>query len=372
MRKLNKIKKSEKRINRFLKVKFMVLAVALVVISGGSVLMAWTEDIANGIEYTFNKVGIGTDVPSESLEIENGNIKVQNGSISAFRDDNGIDRGLCLDASLSKDKGLITTSNRETGFSVRLGSDTSGTVFSIDPTGEIDVDGITKILSKTSFTNSILEVLGDDDGTYRGLRLEYSRSMNQGLISTPNTSTGFAIRIGPQTAGMAMKIDTNKNTEFFGDLKVTGIINSSSTITAANYSCSSDERYKKNINPLEGALQKIKALNGVSYNWKKEEFKNKGFNDKTDIGFLAQNVETVLPELVYTDKKGYKSVNYQKVTAVLVEAVKELDNQYGNKITALEKENTQLKERLASLEKVNDRIAALEKALEQKSLVSMK
>jgi hypothetical protein len=81
----------------------------------------------------------------------------------------------------------------------------------------------------------------------------------------------------------------------------------------------SDERLKKNIEPLKSSLDKLIKLKGVSYEWQAEETHGKGRN----IGLLAQNVESVLPELVLTDSKGYKSLSYGKIVPVLVEAIKE-------------------------------------------------
>lgn len=81
----------------------------------------------------------------------------------------------------------------------------------------------------------------------------------------------------------------------------------------------SDRRFKKNIEPLQTALDKILHLKGVSYEWKEKSGVGKG----RDIGFIAQDVESVLPELVHTDNNGYKSVAYDKITPVLVEAIKE-------------------------------------------------
>ncbi|MFH0975657.1 MAG: hypothetical protein V1874_07720 [Spirochaetota bacterium] len=56
-------------------------------------------------------------------------------------------------------------------------------------------------------------------------------------------------------------------------------------------------------------------------------------------------MEKVIPELVYTDSKGYKTMSYDRLTAVLVEAVKELKAQSDAKISALSKENAELKQR---------------------------
>jgi len=96
----------------------------------------------------------------------------------------------------------------------------------------------------------------------------------------------------------------------------------------------SDIRWKKNIDPIEGSLEKVKQLQGVHYDWKDE---NK--DQSRQIGFIAQDVEKIFPELVKTDEKGYKSMNYSKVVTVLVESVKELDD-----------ENRELEDRIVRLE----------------------
>jgi len=90
----------------------------------------------------------------------------------------------------------------------------------------------------------------------------------------------------------------------------------------------SDERLKENVATLTGTLDKVKQLRGVSHTWKDTEQKG----TDTNIGMIAQEVETVYPELVGdgglpNDNEGnapYKSVNYAHLTSVLVEAVKEL------------------------------------------------
>jgi hypothetical protein len=78
----------------------------------------------------------------------------------------------------------------------------------------------------------------------------------------------------------------------------------------------SDQRHKQNIHTLGGSLAKIAQLRGVHFNWKDNP-------EDQQIGLVAQEVEKVFPELVSTDSEGYKSIAYGKLTAVLLEAVKE-------------------------------------------------
>ena len=90
----------------------------------------------------------------------------------------------------------------------------------------------------------------------------------------------------------------------------------------------SDARLKKNVQTLNGALDKVLKLRGVTYYWKnREEMGADSAYARTDtkkhIGVIAQEIEKVLPELVNTDDNGYKSVEYANITPLLIEAIKE-------------------------------------------------
>ena len=123
---------------------------------------------------------------------------------------------------------------------------------------------------------------------------------------------------GQTVYGLSIKGSTIN--ELDGDLTLNGQLTESS-----------DERLKENIKPIEGALEKTLALTGVSYDRIK--------NGAHEIGFIAQEVEKVVPEVVATNEDGYKSVSYARVTALHTQAIKEL----------LEKLNT-LEERVSKLE----------------------
>jgi len=85
----------------------------------------------------------------------------------------------------------------------------------------------------------------------------------------------------------------------------------------------SDINYKTNINPISNVLEDILTLNGVYFDWNKDTYKKSIGQNKRQIGVIAQDVEKVYPEIVYKGKDGYKSVDYTKLTAVLIEATKE-------------------------------------------------
>jgi hypothetical protein len=87
----------------------------------------------------------------------------------------------------------------------------------------------------------------------------------------------------------------------------------------------SDARYKTDINTIENGLAVVKQLRGTTYEFNTEEqFEGHDFDKGLQSGFIAQEMEKVLPHAVFTDDKGYKSVNYTAVVPYLIEAVKEL------------------------------------------------
>jgi hypothetical protein len=82
----------------------------------------------------------------------------------------------------------------------------------------------------------------------------------------------------------------------------------------------SDISLKENILPLENSLDKVMKLNGVSFN-------KKATPNMQEIGFIAQEVEAIIPDLVTETGEGIKTVSYSRVTAVLVETIKEQQTQ---------------------------------------------
>jgi hypothetical protein len=125
--------------------------------------------------------------------------------------------------------------------------------------------------------------------------------------------------------------------------------------TNTSWEMESDGRLKQQIKPLKNALQKVSQLNGVTYKWNQDGLihltrgidttvyaspdateeenrkaraaaRQQAFEllDRQEVGLIAQDVEKVLPQLVHTGEAGYKSIRYDLVTALLVEAIKEL------------------------------------------------
>jgi len=99
---------------------------------------------------------------------------------------------------------------------------------------------------------------------------------------------------------------------------------SSGAVTASSFDSSSDVRFKKDIGAIDDPLEIINKLNGVKYKWKSDEFPGRNFDNSTQLGFIAQEVEKVLPDIVGTDGDGWKSIKYTQVIAVLVEGMKKM------------------------------------------------
>jgi hypothetical protein len=98
-----------------------------------------------------------------------------------------------------------------------------------------------------------------------------------------------------------------------------------STVFSVNpLNTSSDERLKKNIQSINGGLQKIMDMKPVSYQWKNEKI-----DTKTHLGFLAQDLEKVVPEVVSVpqsdsrNEQEFYGVSYSEIIPVLVKAVQE-------------------------------------------------
>ena len=154
----------------------------------------------------------------------------------------------------------------------------------------------------------------------------------------------------------------------------------SGTIRGYGITDASDIRWKQNITNLTNSLDIINKLQGVNYYWNTEKYPNMSFDKTKQIGFIAQDVEKVIPELVKTDSDGYKSLAYDKMTAVLAEgmkeqqkiienqnnSIKELKYEKDSEIEKLQEENTQLK---SQLNETNSKTLQLE---QENDLVKLK
>ena len=185
-----------------------------------------------------------------------------------------------------------------------------------------------------------------------GMNITYDGGVNELHIGGKNNSNVYGphVRIrrneflhnstSHSVVSIGGPLDTDYTLRVYGNLRTNGIDELS------------DERWKKDVVKIEDALQKVLAMKGVYYNWKTEDFPENKFSDKHQVGFIAQELEKILPEVVSTDSKGYKSVMYGHVVALLVEAIKDLESQLVQKTTSLEEKTKEIDEIKASLEEI--------------------
>jgi hypothetical protein len=99
----------------------------------------------------------------------------------------------------------------------------------------------------------------------------------------------------------------------------TGLIRATNDVIAYY---GSDERLKENIQSITGSLDILKQINGYYFDWK--EMPGIHENEGHDIGVIAQEINSVLPEIVTTRENGYMAVKYEKLVALLIQTNKEL------------------------------------------------
>ena len=156
-------------------------------------------------------------------------------------------------------------------------------------------------------------------------------------IGYPSANT-VDLSVSNQNATGNLIFNTN-NTERFR-INASGLVGIGTTnptvrlqvngdIIANSIAGSSDIRYKSNIRPVVNALDKVKSLRGVYFNWDQKAFPEKEFGTQDELGFIAQEVEKIVPEIVTKDKskEEFRSVKYDKLVALLVEAIKEQQQQ---------------------------------------------
>ena len=157
--------------------------------------------------------------------------------------------------------------------------------------------------------------------------IDISSNTNLGVTDTTG-QTGINMSLtGDNISGVVSGLGTSDDVQFdsFGvgtaASGTTGEIRATGDITAYY---SSDERLKENFNTLDGALDKVMEMNGYTFDWK-EGIEDIVSHTGHDIGVKAQEVQAMYPELVHERDNGYLAVDYIKLTAVLLQAVKELN-----------------------------------------------
>lgn len=194
--------------------------------------------------------------------------------------------------------------------------------------GNVTNESKATMFSNPTFTGTVAGVTKTHVGLSAVENTALSTWAGSSNITTVGTLTG-----GSASASF-VGLGTSANAQF-GSLGVgtagsgtTGEIRATNNITGYY---TSDRALKENIRNITGALDKVKALNGVMFDWKQSYIDERGGEDgyfvrKADTGVIAQEVEAVLPEVVGTRENGTKAVAYEKLAGLLIESIKELDS----------------------------------------------
>lgn len=207
------------------------------------------------------------------------------------------------EANLTFDGGTLGVSGSiDVLGQINLGEETIIREFDATDTGIVNLVG---------GTNHGTVIEGDADGhVVIGLRND------DGTDSFSIVSGDGGVYYGSGYNKLAFQVSGSGNTMIGKNLWVSGSIQAEGDIIAFS---SSDIRFKNNITPIESPIEKIKAIGGYEFDWNDLQGTHKGH----DVGVIAQEIEKVLPEVVHTRPDSYKAVRYEKIVALLIEAIKE-------------------------------------------------
>jgi len=157
-------------------------------------------------------------------------------------------------------------------------------------------------------------------------------NLRMAILADGNVGIGVSSPNAKLQVGDSCKINTSLGvgTDASG---TTGEIRATNNVTAYY---SSDIALKENISPIGNALDKLSQISGVEFDWTKDYIDDHGGEDgyfvrKHDVGVIAQEIKKVLPEVVAEREDGTLAVRYEKIIALLIEAVKELKGKLGEK-----------------------------------------
>ena len=288
------------------------------------------------IRMTGGNVGVGTDSPTQKLDVRGGSGSgTHTHAIFTGTNSRGLEIRTRSDTAGGQHSGTAELNAADTegsggdlafssGGTIRMFMDGSGQfgIGTTAPSEKLDVRGDSRIDGQliSNHTNNGDAFIVQKNGTTVG-KLKVRNASSAAIYFTTDADQYISANNGSNYMEFFTNNTENMRLTSTGDLHVEDDVIAFSTTV-------SDEKLKDNVVTIESALDKVMSLRGVEYIW------NKGSKEgQKDLGVIAQEVEKVLPEIVkekemaLIDGKTYKTVDYEKLTAVLIEAVKEQQEQ---------------------------------------------
>jgi hypothetical protein len=320
---------------------------------------------ANGerisVDGSTGNIGIGTTAPSQRLEVSNGAI------IASGFANRAANTGKALEIGMDGTRTILQSYDRTASSLIPAYFAASSYEFS---QGSVGI-GMAPTQSILSVGGGTLVAGPWNGGHAQGAYLEWNKDGSGGRTYLLNQRGGGS---GGTIFG---EIDTgNTVTEhmritFSGNVGINDSSPSYRLQVGGNIECSnlfetSDARYKTNVRTIDGALETILRLRGVSFDWRRTEFPEKDFSKERQIGFIAQEVRDILPSVISEDSEGYLSLQYDAIIPMLAEAVKELHQKHEAAMKAKDAEIAALKRQLAAQAERDRAIEARLSRLEQR------
>jgi hypothetical protein len=205
-------------------------------------------------------------------------------------------------------------------------------------------------LGAPDFPLSFSQALGDKISLWSNSSTSYGFGIQSGLlqIHTDVSYADIAFGYGSSTAFTETMRITGTGTVGIGTTTPNHMLDVNGYIQCWQVVETSDSRFKRDITPIQNALQRVTHLNGYNYYWK-----NMQLDSSLQAGVIAQEVQLLFPELVNEDDQGMLSVNYSGLIAVLIESIKDQQHR-------LEHQHEQMQSQQRQIEKQQDQIDMLE------------
>jgi hypothetical protein len=331
----------------------------------------WTKN-GSDTYYTAGRVGIGTSSPTERLHVSSSGAlftNLESTSTSGLNPNyirfisGGLSRGYvgiegengtglinggqyAISLSTQYTNNLVLGTNATPRLTI-LGSSGNIGIGTTSPTSKLEVAG--EVKSSSIFTGSIttwggsMVTLNSSTSPGQEAKLRFASTFTSPADGAPRPAFEIASGYAAGAWGseyLSFRLSCNPNCDT-SETRIermritTGGVSIPGSLTVAGSNVTSDERLKKNIEPLSKNIDLISQLHPVKFQWK--DSKAPGMKG-IQYGFIAQEIEKIFPSLVVTDDRGYKAVSYISIVPMLVHSFQEQksnQNQLGTEVELL-------------------------------------